>query len=913
MKAKSLLHHNIVINHNLESSFQLFFSHKNHIDLTKTNMIKSGNNSFYDKITPQVYFTQTAIGTNSQYFSYSLFDKTKGHDFNQDNTCEIIYASINKINKGLLLVDNILQYLTDPLPFLFLLKKTLLLNNNKCIIKLSPNEKGYYDFSLNNWKDFLEKCGFYIDEENEENSYIKISLSKNFHDDFIKNIGLNPKADFLVVTSEHPVLAQKTGGIGSYVQELEALLKEKVQIFYWGELSKRGKEALKDIKYFSPKLPASLVNLTWKSWGNLDTSYKIFYYVRLIKFYNPNIKLIEFADYLGLGARTIQAKKSNNILSSDIKIRVYCHGNEHYLQKCSNKWSNLGYNDIGRMLSERISLTQADELIFPTNYLKKLYESYDLCDAVDEIKIHRYPLININNSETSANINFTAIKKIVFFGKRNIMKGYDKTLKALLYLHKNNLQLFKNIESIVFIGPSYNLFNEDFVALSQVSKNIEEYEFTRAECLKYFSDNNSNSLILIPYVGDNHPVSVLEVIHNNCQLLALNAGGIPEMIPTEFHDAVLFEHDEKEFAKKISQCLSMEAEERKELVNNLLLSCKSQQNAINLSYLNEVNKIISNISTKECITNVSKSQPCTLVIPFYNTNKAYLRELFESIENQTYNNLNEIIIIDDASEIQNTQNLIKFIEQWNSLPIKLISHKHNKGLAAARNTGVKASTNELIVCIDSDDILLPDGISNLCNHMMLNPECSIASGILVSFNDDNIWNKNPTKDERDFYLALNPSIIAGSIHNYFGHAQLIVRKSVVEETGGWDEEDRSMWEDWAYYLKLACANKRIDFVAKPCSLYRIHKNSMSRTYKVFPAEKRLARSISTLSPFDANILINYISNIRNGSNQSISQIQEGHLHKPSPWAHSGKWEGRVLKFSFHLYHKIKKLLPIKTE
>ena len=87
----------------------------------------------------------------------------------------------------------------------------------------------------------------------------------------------------------------------------------------------------------------------------------------------------------------------------------------------------------------------------------------------------------------------------------------------------------------------------------------------------------------------------------------------------------------------------------------------------------------------------------SIIVPVYNCEK-YIKECINSVINQTYKNL-EIIIVDDKS----TDNSLSIINSFNDKRIKVISLKENSGVSIARNKGVEVSTGELICFLDSDD------------------------------------------------------------------------------------------------------------------------------------------------------------------------------------------------------------------
>lgn len=100
----------------------------------------------------------------------------------------------------------------------------------------------------------------------------------------------------------------------------------------------------------------------------------------------------------------------------------------------------------------------------------------------------------------------------------------------------------------------------------------------------------------------------------------------------------------------------------------------------------------------------------SILIPVFNTGK-YLQECIDSVINQTYKNI-EIILIDDASTDQKTIELLAQYKQ--KYPnIKLEINKENKGLSTSRNIAVNLATGKYITFLDSDDYIEKDYIETL--------------------------------------------------------------------------------------------------------------------------------------------------------------------------------------------------------
>ncbi len=105
----------------------------------------------------------------------------------------------------------------------------------------------------------------------------------------------------------------------------------------------------------------------------------------------------------------------------------------------------------------------------------------------------------------------------------------------------------------------------------------------------------------------------------------------------------------------------------------------------------------------------------SVIVPVYNAEK-YLKKCLESIINQTYLNI-EIVLVDDGS----TDNSLKICNDYkkNDRRIKVI-HQSNKGVSTARNVGLDNATGAYISFVDSDDYIENDMIEKMTNEAIKN-------------------------------------------------------------------------------------------------------------------------------------------------------------------------------------------------
>ncbi|HUN55058.1 MAG TPA: glycosyltransferase family 2 protein [Smithella sp.] len=95
----------------------------------------------------------------------------------------------------------------------------------------------------------------------------------------------------------------------------------------------------------------------------------------------------------------------------------------------------------------------------------------------------------------------------------------------------------------------------------------------------------------------------------------------------------------------------------------------------------------------------------SIVIPMYNRERLIARTI-NSFLNQDFENY-EIIVVDDDS----TDKSVDVVKKYTDPRIKLIRHELNRGVGPARNTGVAEAKGDWVICLDSDDEVLPGALS----------------------------------------------------------------------------------------------------------------------------------------------------------------------------------------------------------
>ena len=120
----------------------------------------------------------------------------------------------------------------------------------------------------------------------------------------------------------------------------------------------------------------------------------------------------------------------------------------------------------------------------------------------------------------------------------------------------------------------------------------------------------------------------------------------------------------------------------------------------------------------------------SIIVPIYKVEK-YLDKCIESIVNQTYKNL-EIILVDDGSP----DNCPQMCDTWAKKDSRIkVVHKPNGGLSDARNAGMKTATGEYVAFVDSDDWIDANMMETLYDELVSSDSDVVACGIRMVWDD----------------------------------------------------------------------------------------------------------------------------------------------------------------------------------
>lgn len=218
----------------------------------------------------------------------------------------------------------------------------------------------------------------------------------------------------------------------------------------------------------------------------------------------------------------------------------------------------------------------------------------------------------------------------------------------------------------------------------------------------------------------------------------------------------------------------------------------------------------------------------SVIVPVYNVEK-YLKQCLDSIINQTYKNL-QIILIDDGSS--DKSGIICDDYQQKDNRIEVI-HKTNSGVAAARNQGVLMAKGDYIAFVDSDDFIEKD-MYEILLATMDNDKIDMAVSTInrIERNGKNrvqskLFEKDRILDKFEFM-----EIFIKNESDYL--VNKLYKKNILKDV---IFPDGKYFEDLVTMLQLITNSEKISYVNKP--LYNYRKNAESITAVFLESPKKI--------------------------------------------------------------------------
>lgn len=187
----------------------------------------------------------------------------------------------------------------------------------------------------------------------------------------------------------------------------------------------------------------------------------------------------------------------------------------------------------------------------------------------------------------------------------------------------------------------------------------------------------------------------------------------------------------------------------------------------------------------------------SIIIPIYNV-EPYIEECLQSVATQTFTEGLECVLVDDCGSDNSVAIAESFVDSYKGdIKFSLIHHDKNKGLSAARNTGIKAAKGEYLYFLDSDDTITSDCIEVMCGLIQKYGEVDLVQGNSSNLKEllGNKWQcemPEYTTNKREikrFILTYRGDLIAAQCRlikkRIIENHQVFFRNHIIHEDNHW--------------------------------------------------------------------------------------------------------------------------------
>ena len=218
----------------------------------------------------------------------------------------------------------------------------------------------------------------------------------------------------------------------------------------------------------------------------------------------------------------------------------------------------------------------------------------------------------------------------------------------------------------------------------------------------------------------------------------------------------------------------------------------------------------------------------SVIVPIYNS-VMYIEKCLESIKNQSYKNI-EVIMINDGSTDGSEQIAYKYVNEDNRF---IIINKANMGVSAARNDGIELASGEFLTFIDSDDIIDKEFIETLLSAMVEDVDIAVCNMKYVSDSVGEVKHIQ-TSCDRDTVISIdNTYCFQRGLQHLSACAALYRREIVVDSRF---DTSITVGEDALFHNGVFVRCRKVAFINKKLYTYVMHDDS---AFKKGFTEKRM--------------------------------------------------------------------------
>jgi glycosyltransferase involved in cell wall biosynthesis len=473
---------------------------------------------------------------------------------------------------------------------------------------------------------------------------------------------------------------------------------------------------------------------------------------------------------------------------------------------------------------ERVSVGFADILVSPSQHLVEWLRDQNW-PLPQSVRVLPNPVpFYARGVQNPVNISVRT-DEIVFFGRLEPRKGLVLFAQAIRRIPPDRLRGIR----ITFLGKRADFDAQGFLrkTLPDVLgwRIIDDHDAEQAT--SYIA--RPGRIAVIASLIENSPMTVVECIGRGVPFLASAVGGIPELLCSDDRNRHLFAPHPEDLAQALMRALSGGLASARPLVDADSIDDHWR------TLLHEASTAASEGRERRGDKGESPaalrapapaSSPEVSVVLVHRNRPKMLRYALAGLRHQTFQDF-EVILVDDGSDRTEAQEEVTALQgDFDRRGWRIICQQ-NRYLGAARNTGWKAAKGRFVLFHDDDNVAMPAQLEMLVGVARYSG-ADILTSAMATFSRGNAPAEDWEHAAESVWIPLGGCIPLGLLENCFGDAQALVRRSVLEELGGFTEDYGLGHEDWELFARAVISGYQLLAIPEPLFWYRLSPDSMLR-------------------------------------------------------------------------------------
>lgn len=210
----------------------------------------------------------------------------------------------------------------------------------------------------------------------------------------------------------------------------------------------------------------------------------------------------------------------------------------------------------------------------------------------------------------------------------------------------------------------------------------------------------------------------------------------------------------------------------------------------------------------------------SVIMSVYNEMSIFVEKAINSILNQTYSDLEMIIVLDSPDN----ETLLKILKEYTykDARVKLLINDRNIGLAMSLNRAIEVAQGEYLARMDADDISKPERLERELEYLIKNG-LDVVSCVVDKIDENgNVWGEIKPFNNR-------PEVIKDllEIQNVIIHPTVLMRTDIIKSVGGY--RNFPSCQDYDLWLRLVTNHNKIGIINENLFQFRKHRDSVTAT------------------------------------------------------------------------------------